>query len=85
MVTEAEKKQQVEKWVENGSNFEVVDVLTLPQCIICNFLIDVEKQRCEAYPEKISDDIFLGDKAHNKVFPDQVGDFIFDPIEDVIA
>lgn len=36
---------------------------------------------CAAFPERIPDAILTGDNDHAKKYPDQVGDFVFAPLD----
>lgn len=37
---------------------------------------------CKAFPEEIPEEIVLGQIRHDKVLPDQVGEYVFEKIEE---
>lgn len=42
----------------------------------------LELLRCKAFPDRnIPDEILLGDDNHDKIHPEQTGDFVFEPKE----
>ena len=49
-------------------------------CLNCKFLLEYG---CHAYPDGIKDEFAQGLKIHLKVEEDQIGDFVFTPIEKI--
>ena len=87
-MTDKQKKIGQQKFVGTPDEMEFITEdeteINLPQCTICEHLIDPEAQTCEAFPKGIPDDIFIGDVAHDKSMRDDNG-IIFDPIEEVLV
>lgn len=46
------------------------------QCQFCKWYLG--SLGCMAYPERIPDKFLTGQEAHNKVEPDQEGNFVFE-------
>lgn len=69
------------KYEYSGSYFRATEVternseetMNFPQCIVCTHLIDSDEKTCEAYPEKIPDELFFGSVSHEKSFKDDNG------------
>lgn len=49
----------------------------MEQCINCKYL-NVFGSGCAAYPENIPEQFANNTEAHNKVEPDQIGDYVFE-------
>lgn len=66
--------------MEKTSN-EVYEAMIydMPQCLDCKHF-DVESSFCDAFPNGIPDEIFLGDHDHRNPYPGDNG-ILFEPID----
>ncbi len=88
-------KPNINKFVGDSSELEVIDEadleeeeveekeLNFPQCIVCEHLIDADKQTCEAFPKKIPDALFFGDVSHAVPFKGDNG-ILFEPVAEIL-
>ena len=52
------------------------DITPLHSCVGCSYYKS-DPDRCPAFPEGIPEEIGTGKLNHDRVFPGQVGDFVF--------
>jgi hypothetical protein len=51
-------------------------------CYDCKHLIDAKKRTCKAFPQGIPRDILMmPDGTHDKIVENQIGNFLFEPVE----
>ena len=72
--------KNLERFVGTAEEFEVEEDLNFPQCIVCQHLLDAEKEICEAFPNGIPVKFFMGNKAHDKL----INGFKFEPIPEIV-
>ena len=53
--------------------------LAEPQCVSCKHYQD--NYRCPAFPDRIPDEILFDEVWHEKPYPGQKGDLLFEPKE----
>jgi len=61
-----------DKWEDSQPEFS--------QCIDCKWK-NIGEMGCKAFPDIIPDEILSNEKKHNKPFKNQIGDFVYEKID----